>query len=42
MGAGCSNGNATKVQDSIKARNIVELSKEAQEQLKQMQALNPD
>ena len=29
MGAGCSNGKATKVQDSVKAKDIVELSKEA-------------
>ena len=31
MGAGCSNGKAAKVQDSVKAKNMHELSKEAQE-----------
>ena len=42
MGAGCSTGGAAKVQDSIKPSNITELTQEAQEQLKQLQAQNPD
>ena len=47
MGAGCSTKKAVKVQDSVTAKSsaakeIQELSKEAQGQLKYLQSLNPD
>ena len=48
MGAGCSTKSAARVQDSVKpsgknaAENMTVLSKEAQEQLKRLQSVNPD
>ena len=47
MGAGCSNANAVEVNDSVKngitpKGDVITLSKEAQEELKKLQAENPD